>query len=196
MAHRFELVGGDLALDFMNTIHDWTVAEPRDYLADFGATLRFGTATRALTQREARRLAAKPAANELRRLRELRARLERVFRAALVQRAPLASDFTALSKDAVNAARAARLRRSRQQVVREVTVDAAGPATLRWRVVEAALALITTDRFRLVKTCPACGWFFLDTSKNKSRRWCSMMTCGSNAKARRYYWRKKSKASA
>jgi predicted RNA-binding Zn ribbon-like protein len=196
MAHRFELVGGDVALDFLNTIHDWTVADPRDYLADVGAALRFGLASRALTPREARRLAAKPAASELRRLRELRARLERIFRAAIVRRAPLVGDLNALSKDAADAARAARLRRAKQQVVREVTLDAAGSATLRWRVVEAALALLTSERFRSVKTCPACGWFFLDTSKNKSRRWCSMTTCGSNAKARRYYWRHKSKASA
>jgi predicted RNA-binding Zn ribbon-like protein len=196
MAHRFELVGGDLVLDFLNTIHDWTVAEPRDYLPDFAAALRFGTAARALTRGEARRLSARPAASELRRLRELRARLERVFRAAIVQRAPLAGDLNALSKDAASAARAVRLRRTRQHLVREVTLDAAGPATLRWRVVDAALALLTSERFNSVKTCPACGWFFLDTSKNKSRRWCSMATCGSNAKARRYYWRSKAKARA
>ncbi len=196
MTHRFELVGGDLALDFLNTIHDWTVPEPRDYLPDFSEALRFGTAAGGLTPREARRLAARPAGSELRRLRELRARLERTFRAALVARAPLAADLEALAHDAADAARRARLRRSKQHLSRTISLDAAGPATLRWRVVEAALALITSERFASVKTCPSCSWFFLDTSKNKSRRWCSMATCGSNAKARRYYWRSKPKASA
>ena len=196
MAHRFELIGGDLSLDFLNTIHDWTVPEPRDYLPDFREVLRFGAASRALTSGEARRLAARNAGSELRRLRELRARLERIFRGAIVQRAPLARDLDALARDAADAARAARLRRVKQHVAREITIDTAGQSTLRWRIVEAALALLTSERFANVKTCPACGWFFLDTSKNKSRRWCSMTTCGSNAKARRYYWRSKSKASA
>lgn len=149
-----------------------------------------------VTTKECVVAAARPATNELRRLRELRARLERVFRAVIVQRAPLAADLSALSKAAADAARAARLRRTKKLAVREVPLDAAGTATLRWRLVEAALALLTSERFSNVKTCPSCGWFFLDTSKNKSRRWCSMTTCGSNAKARRYYWRNKSKASA
>jgi len=196
MAHRFELIGGDLSLDFLNTIHDWTVPEPRDYLVDFGEALRFGAASGALTSGEARRLGVKHAGSELRRLRELRARLERVFRGAVVQRAPLASDLDALAHDAADAARAARLRRVKRQVAREIAVDTAGRSTLRWRIVEAALALLTSERFANVKTCPACGWFFLDTSKNKSRRWCSMATCGSNAKARRYYWRSKSRSFA
>ncbi|MBC7897912.1 MAG: CGNR zinc finger domain-containing protein, partial [Cytophagaceae bacterium] len=33
------------------------------------------------------------------------------------------------------------------------------------------------------------AWFFLDVSKNGSRRWCSMATCGATAKAHRYYWK-------
>ncbi|MFD0480100.1 CGNR zinc finger domain-containing protein [Nonomuraea thailandensis] len=35
--------------------------------------------------------------------------------------------------------------------------------------------------------CPSCGWLFLDTTRNGSRRWCSMAMCGSQVKSRRYY---------
>ena len=40
-----------------------------------------------------------------------------------------------------------------------------------------------------VKECDGetCGWLFLDTSKNHSRRWCEMKDCGNRAKARRHY---------
>jgi len=34
-----------------------------------------------------------------------------------------------------------------------------------------------------------CHWFFLDTSRNQSRRWCQMETCGNKAKARAHYRR-------
>lgn len=34
-----------------------------------------------------------------------------------------------------------------------------------------------------------CRWFFLDTSRNQSRRWCQMETCGNKAKARAHYHR-------
>ena len=39
-----------------------------------------------------------------------------------------------------------------------------------------------------VRACsnPDCRWLFLDRSKNRSRVWCEMATCGSRAKMSRY----------
>lgn len=39
---------------------------------------------------------------------------------------------------------------------------------------------------RPVHACDRCGWFFTDTSRGRRRRWCSMKTCGNQAKAARY----------
>jgi predicted RNA-binding Zn ribbon-like protein len=39
-----------------------------------------------------------------------------------------------------------------------------------------------------------CQWFFLDTSRNRSRRWCQMESCGNNAKARAHYQRHRADA--
>lgn len=39
---------------------------------------------------------------------------------------------------------------------------------------------------RPVRACDRCGWFFIDTSRGRRRRWCSMKTCGNQAKAARY----------
>ena len=56
-------------------------------------------------------------------------------------------------------------------------------------VAELAVAVITllrdgpTDR---IKACPACGFVFIDTTKNRRRRWCSMDDCGKEEKIRRY----------
>jgi predicted RNA-binding Zn ribbon-like protein len=36
-----------------------------------------------------------------------------------------------------------------------------------------------------------CLWLFLDDSKNGTRRWCSMQSCGNRAKAHRHYLRQK-----
>jgi predicted RNA-binding Zn ribbon-like protein len=43
--------------------------------------------------------------------------------------------------------------------------------------------LFSIDKTR-IKQCPAhdCGWLFIDSSKNKSRRWCDMATCGNRVK--------------
>lgn len=54
----------------------------------------------------------------------------------------------------------------------------------------AAVALVALLRatarptWSRVKACRGtdCGWVFLDTSRNGSRRWCDMATCGNRAK--------------
>lgn len=186
-AHRFELVGGDPSLDFLNTIHDWTEAAPRDYLPDYAEALRFGIAAGVITRAEAARLAAQPPGREVSRLRDLRSTLERVARARLTPRSPSRADLDALGREAAEAARHARLEPARGRMVRGI--PAVEPAVLRWRLADAAVALLTSERWTRVKACPTCGWFFVDVSKNGSRRWCSMAMCGGIAKARRYYWR-------
>jgi predicted RNA-binding Zn ribbon-like protein len=55
-----------------------------------------------------------------------------------------------------------------------------------------AIDLLATGRFERLKQCanPDCGWLFLDHSKNNSRRWCDMATCGNVAKGRRHRQRR------
>jgi predicted RNA-binding Zn ribbon-like protein len=52
---------------------------------------------------------------------------------------------------------------------------------------------IETGDWRRLKACrnDTCLWAFYDTSKNRSRHWCSMDSCGSQVKARTYRQRKK-----
>ena len=194
--HRFELVGGHPALDFLNTVSDWTASEPRDYLPDFAEALRFAVAAGVVTAGEAHRLSSLAAGTELRKLRDLRARLERIVRALIASRSPAADDLDALARDAADAARTVRFRAARPRLARVIDADAPGVATMRLRIVEAAVALLTSDEMQRVSACPSCGWFFLDTTKNRSRRWCSMGMCGSSAKARAYYWRNRDRAGA
>jgi predicted RNA-binding Zn ribbon-like protein len=59
-------------------------------------------------------------------------------------------------------------------------------------IVWSAAELLTSGPLDRVRECPGddtCGWLFLDTSRNGSRRWCDMRTCGNRAKARRHYRR-------
>ncbi|WP_152365549.1 CGNR zinc finger domain-containing protein [Microlunatus speluncae] len=60
----------------------------------------------------------------------------------------------------------------------------AGLARLLGVVAEAAL----DGSWQRLKVChnPACRWAYYDHSRNKSRTWCSMETCGNQAKARAF----------
>jgi predicted RNA-binding Zn ribbon-like protein len=55
-----------------------------------------------------------------------------------------------------------------------------------------AMFLEAGDRHRL-KLCanPGCGFAFLDTSTNNTRRWCFMRYCGNRVKARTFRQRRK-----
>ena len=186
-----EVVGGHPALDLVNSVHDWTAAEPRDYLTGFDQALAFGEAVGILAQAERRPLAGRAGDRELRALRELRERLARIFRSIVASRAPAPADLDALARDAAHAASTVTLGTVRGQVVRRIDVNRAGATTLRLRLVESAVTLLTSPSLERVKECPGCGWLFLDETRNGSRRWCSMSMCGSLAKARRYYHRKR-----
>ncbi len=61
-------------------------------------------------------------------------------------------------------------------------------------VAHSAVALLSDPRERArVKLCPGrnCGWLFLDETKNARRKWCMMETCGNRAKAARNYAKRK-----
>lgn len=53
-----------------------------------------------------------------------------------------------------------------------------------------AATLITSPQRQQIKTCAneKCVLIFVDTSKGKKRRWCSMKRCGNQAKAANFYY--------
>ena len=63
-----------------------------------------------------------------------------------------------------------------------------------WPIARETADLLTSKEVRRLGECAddrGCGYLFIDTSRNHSRRWCSMEACGNRAKAMRHYQRKK-----
>jgi predicted RNA-binding Zn ribbon-like protein len=59
-----------------------------------------------------------------------------------------------------------------------------------------AVELMTSENIKWIGQCAdegGCGWLFVDTSKNHSRRWCDINDCGNRAKQRRYQRRTRSR---
>jgi predicted RNA-binding Zn ribbon-like protein len=63
-----------------------------------------------------------------------------------------------------------------------------GVAALEARLLLAVERLQAQGAWPRLKACPAddCQWAFFDTSRNRSRTWCSMEECGNREKTRRY----------
>src|ERR1700730_7904074 len=107
--HQFTLAGGHPALDFINTVRDWTASEPHDYLNEFADAIRFGERAGLLTRADVLRLRRRTSQIELTRLRDLRALLRRTVQMRLSGQAPSRTDLGKLSADIAAAARATRL---------------------------------------------------------------------------------------
>lgn len=115
----------------------------------------------------------------------------RSLRAAL-RPALLASDGAAVAAIAERWLEGApgRLRVEPATLTPRFTPGARTPGCMLVPVVLDALSLVRETPGR-VRECAAerCRVVYLDTSRNRSRRWCSMEVCGSRAKASAYYRR-------
>jgi len=71
-----------------------------------------------------------------------------------------------------------------------VSIGTGVDAALGQVVAEFATARATGAIERL-KLCANCGWAFTDHSRNRSRRWCEMTSCGNQSKVRAYRTRRR-----
>jgi predicted RNA-binding Zn ribbon-like protein len=57
-----------------------------------------------------------------------------------------------------------------------------------WPVLWSAARLLAAPELAHLRKCaaPNCGWLFVDTTRNRSRRWCDMRVCGNRDKVRRH----------
>lgn len=192
------IVGGNLALDFLNTQNGPAGGSPEDdVLHDYDDLLAWGQAVGELSVIEADRLheharlhpgAARQA---FERAVATRSYLYDLFRAVATGGAPARADLARLAADEAEAIGHGRL------------VAADGGYAWTWAlddslelgrpvraVVHAATMLLTSGPLDRVKGCALCRFHFLDESKNRSRRWCSMGDCGTRTKSRRYIARR------
>jgi predicted RNA-binding Zn ribbon-like protein len=199
---RMRLVGGNLALDFVNTRGGRPRPSAEDeVLHGYDDLVAWGRHVAMLTETQARGLLRRARRNPdqaqqvYRRAVHLRGYLYQVFRAVAEGRPPPGRCIAALRGDEAEALAHAELVGGdggfQWSWARDD--DLARPL---WPVVHAAVALLTAaprgrvHPLRRVKRCDGCQWLFVDESKNRSRRWCAMEDCGIDEKKRRYIARR------
>lgn len=190
------LIAGALGLDFVNTL-EWRgdPAMPGERLVSYAELVLWATHAGALGRPEARRLQA--------RARRRTGEAEAVWREAIALREALARLFAAPRGSSakhlalVNRMLARAPGRTRLASTPEGFGWSTGAANALerplWPVLWSAAELLTSGRIGQVRTCgdARCGWLFLDTSRNRSRRWCAMDDCGNRAKVRRHSERRR-----
>jgi predicted RNA-binding Zn ribbon-like protein len=193
---QLRLVGGDLALDYLNTRSGPAGAAPdAESLHRYDDLLAWARRVDLLTGPAARKLLERAG-------REPHTADETYWR-ALTLRDHLDAVFTPIARGGRPATLALdELRRATSEALAHADLkpgeqnytwhwgagdDLASPL---WPVAAAASRLLTTGPLRRVKGCAACRFLFIDESKNGSRRWCSMDDCGRADKIRKYVARR------
>lgn len=187
----FQLDGGRVCLDFANT----QSVQTGEHLGGYADLVAFATQSGLLTPRDAEWLHAEslrePQAAEavLERARGLRGAMYALFSAIAGGGAPRDADLETLNAELAVSFQHACVERDGAAFRwgwrgRELDMPL-------WGICRSASDLLVSDEVRRVRECGAtdCRWLFLDTSKNRSRQWCSMQECGNRQKARRHYQR-------
>lgn len=192
-----ELVGGVLCLDFANTINSRRMPE-HDYLVTYSDLVDWAGKVEILSVQQVRTLKqratqdVKKAGEALEKGRTVREIIHRVFSAMARRSKPQEDDLNAITHLYEEAVAKGRFVKMKDHYEMDWRSDETFGALL-WCITASAEKLLVSSELSQVKECPSCGWLFLDTSKNQSRRWCSMSTCGARDKMRRYHGRLRKK---
>jgi predicted RNA-binding Zn ribbon-like protein len=204
---RFELRGGVVCLDFVNTVGSPLTDYPKEYLLSYEELLEWARQADLLaleqTEELCRQATLDPegARATLSRALALREAIHRVISLAIAGEPPNESDLSALNRELSIAL-------SRLRVVPAGGAygwgwdrgGGDGGARLDsplWPVARSAAELLTSPKLGRVKVCAGegCGWVFLDESRNASRVWCDSRDCGNRERVRRHLARKRASGS-
>jgi predicted RNA-binding Zn ribbon-like protein len=198
----FKFVGGDPAIDLINTV-DWTSRGPeQDRLTSYQRLIEWALEAEVVSEGVAAALRIRAKAHP----REAAA----AHKAALQARAVLWRLFDLVAKDASPGEALRDFNRLLAQALHHMEVLPDGgkhqPAghlqlgwgdlgksleSILWPVIWSAASLLASEEREQIRTCSSfdCGWMFVDRSRNGLRRWCQMESCGTREKTRRRYQR-------
>jgi predicted RNA-binding Zn ribbon-like protein len=188
----FQFLAGHPALELVNTLDLRFSANPQDLLPTYADLLRFSAQLRLLPAEQARRLGRTVRAHDGQAVLASTVELREALAAVLYAWVDGGKAAEGPVKILETQFRAAALHRSLRGGDERLVWSWSGfeqQAELPlWKLAQSASDLLVSEDTKQVKNCgdPTCRWLFLDVSKNHTRRWCDMKTCGNRMKARRH----------
>ncbi len=191
----FLFVGNQLALDFVNT-RPVINGQPIELLSDWKALLKWFRAADMVSEVEMEALG-----RQWEKRREAGAFLEalRAFRESLratvlrleARDEPASRTVTELNRLLRAHPMFLELRRTAGRLEKRKRFELRRPDDLMAPIVHAAAELLLEFKPARLRKCEGCILHFYDTTKNGTRRWCSMQICGNRSKVAAYAERRR-----
>jgi predicted RNA-binding Zn ribbon-like protein len=194
-AEIHHLIGGELCLDFANTLYGHTDAI-HEYLFDYRDLVLWSRHVGILTPQKAEKFLSKreqvPTESEavFHQAIRLREALFRIFAGLAHDESLQEDDVSQLNQFWLESQAHTRLVQTEKGFMLDWDEGNAFDSLL-WPITRSAVELLTSDELKHVKQCGRCDWLFVDRSRNHKRRWCSMSACGNRVKMARRYAREK-----
>jgi predicted RNA-binding Zn ribbon-like protein len=188
-----DFVGGELCLEFTNTVGDHSKTRDLERLTDWDAVLDWAVAAGALNATEAQELRkigggdSAAARRALQGLLHFRNVLFRVLSALVAGRAPVRKDLEGVEIAVLGALRSAHLMKQNQTFEWVVNQSESPMKTPLVRIALSTLRLLQGPDLSRLRECQRCSWLFVDRSKSHGRRWCRADACGNRARVARHY---------
>jgi predicted RNA-binding Zn ribbon-like protein len=196
---RFEFIAGNLCLDFANTIHDSRAEDKEEELHAISDVLQWAGEARLLSSADHDQLAAyyrrnpREAAAAFSKALTIRNLLLPIFGSIANGRLVSSRYLSELNSALAQAPGLLCVRQKSNRIETEWTSSADGLQRVLFAILTSAAELLASERLERIRECAStdCTWLFVDDTRNRSRRWCEMSSCGNRMKARRHYQRAK-----
>jgi predicted RNA-binding Zn ribbon-like protein len=198
----FSFLAEHLSLDFANTVQWHASDHPSDMLLDYETLARWSYEAGLLDEERFNVLMEKAArspdeAHEVHaRAVALREAIYRICTAVIHRQTPPEADLITLNDELSRWRVNTRLVSSSDGFTWDYKVELSALDSPLWPIARDSADLLASENIHRIGQCAddrGCGWLFLDTSKNHSRRWCDINDCGNRAKQRRYQKRLQNK---
>ena len=197
----YMMVGERLCMDFINTV-SWreSTEKKRDWFTSYVKLVDWSVHAEVLTAQQGQDLLVEGGENPsqaeevLKQAIQMREVMYRVFKHISKKTVPSEQDLARLNESVSHFYRSLQVIQDEDQFTLKFIQTAKNLDTMLPPILQSAVdLLISKNDLERVKQCEGdlCGWLFYDTSRNRSRRWCSMADCGNRAKVRRFYQKEK-----
>ena len=165
-----------------------------EWIAGYGQLVDWLHSAAAVTAGQAARLrragvaSPRAAAGEWRRAIGFREVLFRVLNTRAEGSAAGGEDIARIEAEYLRTAPFARLRWTGESYAWSLEESPTGTDAAIQPLVASAISLLASHRLAQLRRCgnSTCYWLFIDETRNHSRRWCEMASCGNLVKVRRH----------